>query len=159
MVAQLLPVRNHVHDWQILIFSVAYHDIFYDPSRHDNEERSADLAFDRLSEVSLPRNKKEKCQRRILATKHHQLNDDHDTNLLIDADLSILGEEAHIYSRYAAQIRREYSHVPDHFYKAGRRNVLERFLQMENIYKTEYFQDKYEDQARTNIADELRSLE
>ena len=158
MVATLLPFRNQVEDWQVLIFSIAYHDIIYDPSRHDNEERSSRLAVERLTEVSLAHGKVNKCEHQILATKHHQAAADQDTNFLIDADLSILGEEQPIYSHYAAQIRKEYSHVPDHFYKAGRGNVLELFLQMENIFKTEHFQSIYEAQARINIAEELRSL-
>jgi hypothetical protein len=40
----------------------------------------------------------------------------------------------------------------------GRRKVLKHFLEMESIFKTKYFQDKYEDQARMNISAELKSL-
>ena len=81
-----------------------------------------------------------------------------DTNYFIDADLSILGSDNKSYLNYSRQIRKEYRHFPDILYKPGRRKVLAAFLEMKNIFKTKYFQDKYEEQAKINILDELKSL-
>lgn len=94
----------------------------------------------------------------ILATKSHKKSDDEDTNFLLDADLSILGKSPQVYLEYTKQIRKEYSIYPDFLYKPGRKKVLQHFLALENIFKTEYFKNKYESQARENIEFELRSL-
>ena len=158
LIEQLLPIRNKIENWQVLIFSVAYHDIIYNTLKKDNEERSAVFAYERMTLLNFPSTLKEKCGLQILSTKHHRLNDDADTNYFTDADLSILGSDADSYITYTKQIRKEYSYFPDMLYKPGRRKVLAGFLEMENIFKTKYFRDKFEVQAKINISGELKSL-
>jgi predicted metal-dependent HD superfamily phosphohydrolase len=158
LIEQLLPIRNKIENWQILTFSVAYHDIIYNTLKKDNEERSAALAYERMTLLNFPSLLKEKCKLQILATKHHRPNEDPDTNYFTDADLSILGSDSDSYFTYAKQIRKEYVYFPDIIYKPGRRKVLEHFLEMENIFKTKYFQDKFEEQAKINISAELKSI-
>jgi predicted metal-dependent HD superfamily phosphohydrolase len=158
LVDQLLPVKDQIEDWQTIILSIAYHDIIYNTLKQDNEEKSASFASGRLSELGLPAIQIEKCKRQILSTKGHQLSDDFDTNYFTDADLSVLGFDNNAYVKYAGQIRKEYRYYPDILYKPGRRKVLLHFLEMKNIFKTEYFQGKYEKQARVNISNELLSL-
>jgi len=48
---------------------------------------------------------------------------------------------------------------PDAKYKAGRKDVLNFFLNKENIFHTEYFQQLYKDKAKENITYELSLLE
>ncbi len=158
LVKELLPIKNQIEDWRILTFSVAYHDIIYNTLRQDNEERSAELAHDRLTQLAFSSIQTEKCKQQILSTKYHELNENADTNYFIDADLSILGSDQESYLTYTQQIRSEYRHFPDILYYPGRKKVLERFVKMKNIFKTEYFQSKYEKQAGINILDELKSL-
>jgi len=158
LIDQLLPIKNQIEDWQTLTFSVAYHDIIYNTLRQDNEEQSAAFAYDRLTQLNLPPVQKEKCKLQILATKQHQISNNADTNYFIDADLSILGFDNNSYLKYAEQISKEYSHIPGILYKRGRKRVLESFLIMKHIFKTKYFQDKYEEQAKFNISGELQSL-
>jgi predicted metal-dependent HD superfamily phosphohydrolase len=158
LIEQLLPIKSQIEDWQTLTFSVAYHDIVYNTLRQDNEEKSAALAYDRLTRLNFPSIQKDKCKLQILATKQHHLSTNADTNYFIDADLSILGSDNNSYLKYIDQIRKEYRRFPDFLYKPGRRKVLTGFLEMKNIFKTKYFQDKYEKQAKINILDELKSL-
>src|SRR5687768_8523547 len=154
---QLLPIKERIEDWQTLVFSIAYHDIIYDPLRQDNEGKSAALAYDRLTQLKRPADLNERCKQQILSTKRHQLSAEADTNYFTDADLSILGTDKNSYLDYAAQIRKEYSYYPDQLYKPGRKKILAAFLEMKNIFKTKYFRDKYEEQARNNISYELES--
>ena len=158
LIEQLLPVREQIEDWQTIILSIAYHDIIYNTLKHDNEEKSAAFAADRLTQLALPSTQIEKCRQQILSTKEHQVSDDTDTNYFTDADLSILGFDNNSYLKYAEQIRKEYQYYPDFLYQPGRRKVLIHFLKMEAIFKTKYFHDKYEEQARVNILNELRTL-
>jgi predicted metal-dependent HD superfamily phosphohydrolase len=158
LIEELISIKDQIEDWQTLTFSVAYHDIIYNTLRQDNEEKSAAFAYDRLTQLNLPSTQKEKCKLQILATKQHQVSTNVDTNYFIDADLSILGSDNRSYLKYAEQIRNEYRYFPDILYKPGRRKVLTGFLKMKSIYKTKYFQDKFEVQAKMNISDELNSL-
>jgi len=100
-----------------------------------------------------------KASKLILATRSHLSEpDDFPTQILQDADLSILGASPKIYARYATAIRHEYGFVPDDAYRAGRRAVLERFLARPKIF---YHQIRFADlekQARANLIEEIHSL-
>ena len=158
LVETIFPIRNEIEDWKALIFSIGYHDIVYNPLEKDNEARSAEIAYERLTSLDFPLSLPGKCRQQILATKHHQMSEDPDTNYFIDADLSVLGSDSETYLNYTKQIRKEYQDLPDLIYRPGRKKLLEHFLEMKCIFKTKYFQDMYEDQARTNISGELQSL-
>ena len=94
----------------------------------------------------------------VLATKKHAACDDTDTNYFTDADLSVLGQGWYVYSNYYRQVRKEYALYPDIIYIPGRKKVLQHFLQMERIFKTDHFFNKFELQARENIQKELEAL-
>ncbi|MFZ4476447.1 MAG: hypothetical protein ACOYPR_14720, partial [Saprospiraceae bacterium] len=99
-----------------------------------------------------------RCKAQIIATKSHVESSEQDTNLFLDADLSILGQEFSIYKTYTQQIRKEYAMYPDLLYRPGRKKVLQHFLGMDSIFKTRYFQEKYEASARKNLQAELAQL-
>ncbi|SFN24199.1 Predicted metal-dependent phosphohydrolase, HD superfamily [Chryseobacterium oleae] len=158
MFLELETVKEHLKDPVAISFSVFYHDIIYDASSKSNEEKSAWRAAERLQQLGLNSEMISKISSQILATKSHQLSDDSDTNYLLDADLSILGKDFEVYLDYTRKIRKEYSIYPDLLYKPGRRKVLNHFLELESIFKTTDFRDRYEQQARENIAAELQLL-
>ncbi len=154
---ELQQVKDNIADWDLIVFSVAYHDIIYEIGQADNEEKSADYAGSALAGLLAPSGMK-KCKKAILATKNHQFNNDSDINYFTDADLSVLGVDPGLYMEYSRQIRKEYEAFPDPVYIPGRLKVLERFLHMERIFKTGFFFDKYERQARSNLKMELEQL-
>ena len=158
LLQQLIEVKNDVADWDTILFSLYYHDIIYKPLSKDNEENSAKFAVKILRSISYPAAQTLKCEHQILSTKTHVKDADNDTNLLLDADLSILGEPKPIYECYCKNVRREYAIVPELLYKRGRVKVLQQFLAMESIFKTMHFINKYEEQARKNIAFEIEML-
>ncbi len=152
---ELSEVRDCVEDWDVLLLALFYHDIIYNVKRSDNEAESANLARERLQSTSLSDDRIKRCVLHILATKGHATSDDHDTNLFTDADLSILGQSPDVYKEYVKQVRKEYFVYPDIAYNKGRKKVLEYFLTMEKIFKTDFFYKKYEIQARENLEREL----
>ncbi len=158
IIMDLNEVKDHMVDWDTTLFSVFYHDVIYKASSNTNEGDSAKLAMQRLSEIGYPAEKVAKCANMILATKKHEHSEDNDTNYLIDTDLAILGKSQYDYQKYTEQIREEFSIYPDFMYNNGRKKALQHFLQMEAIYKTEYFSKKYEKQAILNIGNELETL-
>lgn len=158
MFRELETVKNNISDFTAISFSVFYHDVIYDASSKSNEEKSAGKAEKRLGELHLDKDRISLISAQILTTKSHQRSDDEDTNYLLDADLSVLGKDFKTYLEYTQNIRKEYSIYPDFLYKPGRRKVLKHFLELESIFKTEYFKQKYEAQAKENIAAELQLL-
>lgn len=151
-------MKNDIGDWDVVVFALFYHDVIHKPLRSDNEEQSATLAASRLAGISFPENRIKHCSKIILATKGHQMSDDNDTNIFTDADLAILGCPNTDYQQYARNIRKEYRWVPDRLYNPGRKKILDHFLRIDDLYKTEYFSKKYEVQARVNLQWELHSL-
>lgn len=152
---QLTLVKDKINDWDIVLFTLFYHDVVYKATKSDNEERSADIAAEKMKQLHIPDERILKCKNQILATKSHLKQTDADTNYFTDADLSVLGQEWDRYSIYFKQVRKEYSIYPDFLYSPGRKKVLNHFLQMDRIFKTDYFFDAFERQAKSNLAKEL----
>lgn len=158
MTAELEGVREEIDDFAAIVFAIVYHDAVYNATKKDNEEKSAELARKRLGTLSYSPGSVERVVAHILATKSHHKSEDHDTNLFTDADLSVLGAPWEAYREYYQQIRKEYAIYPDLLYKPGRRKVLQHFLDLPAIFKTETFHKRYEGQARENLFRELETL-
>jgi len=158
MILELEEVKDRISDYDSILFSIFYHDIIYKETSKDNEEKSAELAKTRLEKLNISNEKISNIYNQILATKSHKKSENPDTNFLLDADLAILGQDWKIYENYTQQIRKEYSIYPDFMYKPGRKKVLIHFLEFEEIFKTDYFKEKYEEKARENIQQELEII-
>lgn len=158
MFSELKLVKDEIQNFNNISFSVFYHDVIYDASSKLNEEKSAEFAKLRLEKLDLNKTDIEEISKQILTTKSHQKSENNDINYLLDADLSILGKDIESYIKYTQQIRKEYSIYPDLLYKPGRKKVLQHFLELESIFKTEYFSEKHEIQARKNIEFEIGQL-
>lgn len=155
---QLAEVKSEIHNWDIVLFTLFYHDIVYSSLKSDNEEKSAELAEIRMKQINVPSEIIKNCKTQILATKSHIKSTDSDTNYFTDADLSILGQSWETYSLYCKNVRMEYSIYPDLVYNPGRKKVLNHFLAMERIFKTDFFYNKFEIQARENLTQEIQLL-
>ncbi len=151
LLAQLSEVKPLISDWNTMLFTLFYHDVIYNAKKSDNEEQSALLAEKRLAQLHVPASQIRKCGEQILATKSHVFQADQDTNFFTDADLSVLGLDWEMYQVYAANLRKEYAIYPDLLYYPGRKKVLDHFLSMERIYKTDHFHHQLEARARENL--------
>lgn len=157
----LLPVKDKINNWESVIFSIFYHDFIYDVSKDDNEEMSAQYASAAIAKIHVPNEIIIQVSNIIiiLATKKHSLSENKDINYFTDADLSILGQNWYIhYLLYSKNIRKEYSIYYDAVYTAGRIKVLEYFLGLERIYKTDFFHKKFGKSAKENIYKEIAML-
>jgi predicted metal-dependent HD superfamily phosphohydrolase len=155
----LIPHHLKISDWDVTLFAVYYHDLVYNVLKSNNEERSAVLAEKRMQALKVPEEKIWRVKNHIRATKAHAGSIDPDTDIFVDADLSILGSNGPTYLQYADNIRKEYSIFPNVVYKNGRAKVLQYFLNREKIFTTETFFSLYENQARINIKRELDRLD
>jgi predicted metal-dependent HD superfamily phosphohydrolase len=150
-----------VEDPSALHLAIWFHDSVYDSRAKDNERRSAELAVDLLGPIGVPSSTIERIVQMIWATAHTADGPPafRDTQVLLDADLAILGASEDRYARYAADIRKEYAWVPEADYRKGRAAVLERFLASPRIYLTQIMFEEGEARARANLRTELASLQ
>jgi predicted metal-dependent HD superfamily phosphohydrolase len=129
------------------------HDVIYDSKASDNEERSARYAERLCEELAIPEG--HLVAALIRRTKTHVAEDDADAQVLIDADLAILGASEAVYRDYAEKIRQEYAWVPESEYRQGRRRVLESFLSRPRLL---HFLGQLEEPARRNLEAEVSRL-
>jgi predicted metal-dependent HD superfamily phosphohydrolase len=138
-----------------VIWAAFFHDGIYDSRAKDNEARSADYAREVLESQGVPDALREETARLILLTRMHKVaRDDFAGQVLIDADLAILGADWAVYEGYAHAIRREYAWVPGSEYRVGRKAVLERFLGRRMLYHLPKHRER-EQQARANLGREI----
>lgn len=158
MYSELQCVQHTISDWDTVLFALFYHDAVYSTTKKDNEEKSSKMAISRLREIGYDTVKTSFCHELIMATKQHNFSSVNDINLFTDADLSILGKPWAEYEAYCLNVRKEYSIYPDLLYNPGRKKALQHFLEMEHIFKTPHFKDRFEAQARKNITQEIDRL-
>ncbi|GHC00920.1 HD domain-containing protein [Thermomonas carbonis] len=151
-------LRHEAEQPHAIELALWFHDAVYDPYRSDNEQASADWAMRFLHENSAPVSLRDRVHGLIVATLHDAVATDHDTAIMIDIDLSILGATPDAYDAYRHAIRREYRWVPGLLFRRNRRAVLESFLRRKRIFQTDHFHSSLEDQARRNINAELEGL-
>ncbi len=137
-----------------------FHDVIYETQAQDNEEKSVEYANKLLQSWGISNNLINTVSCLILDTKHYRSDfDDIESQILLDADLAILGANPGDYHKYAQSIRQEYFWVSDADYIAGRTKVLEKFLQRDRIYLTEEIFNSLELSARNNIKAEIEFLQ
>jgi predicted metal-dependent HD superfamily phosphohydrolase len=144
--------------------AIWFHDAIYDTRRHDNEDRSADLAMARLAGTAAA-DRIARIAAMIVATAGHRVPDfadagaAQDCGLFLDMDLAILGALPADFEAYETAVRREYDWVTEPQWRAGRREVLTGFLARPAIYATARFRASHEEAARRNLARAMARLD
>jgi predicted metal-dependent HD superfamily phosphohydrolase len=156
--AEYDSVRHLARQPAAVELALWFHDAVYDPKAGDNEERSAALARQCLAEAGASSALAESTAKLVMATKSHEVGADADAALMVDVDLSILGKNETRFSEYERQIREEYTWVPQPVFVTKRAEILQRFLDRPQIFTTDWFWEKYERQARENLAASLIKL-
>ena len=156
----ILPFTNE----QAVGLAILYHDAIYDPRSATNEADSAALL------LAERRNREDAgtltlAEAMIRATASHLLPEDltgtdrTDAAGFLDLDLGILAAPPAAYDAYVADVRREYAHVEEAAWRAGRGMVLAGFAARERLFLTEEGFARWEAPARANIARERAALE
>ncbi|MFC0581822.1 DUF4031 domain-containing protein [Micrococcoides hystricis] len=136
-----------------------FHDAVYlvDGAAGEAEEASAQLAERTLSEFGLTDSEVEETARLVRLTTHHRPeNDDEAGALFSDADLEVLGRAPALYERYRLGIMSEYGHLDAEIFTRGRAAVLRTLLEQDPLYNTRTGRDRWETQAKRNLAEELQ---
>ena len=150
--------RELARDPLAVELAIWFHDAVYDTRGSDNEEKSAELAKWCIEEAGGSSALPQSVIALVVATKTHDSSAHPDAPLLVDVDLSILGQRKERFDQYESQIRHEYDWVAESVFAAKRAQILEGFLARERVYTTQPFFAKYEQAARTNLRDSVRKL-
>ncbi|MFE7646235.1 HD domain-containing protein [Streptomyces phaeoluteigriseus] len=152
-------LREHADDPDVVRLAAWFHDAVYLPDRSENEDRSARLAERALPEAGLPEAKTAEVARLVrLTVSHDPAADDHDGQVLCDADLAILAAPPSAYAAYTAEIREEYHFVPNDAFREGRAAVLRHLLGLPRLFRTPHGAREWEATARYNMRAELELL-
>ena len=155
--AEFDGARPHAHQPAAVELALWFHDAVYDPKAGDNEEQSAALAKNCVEAAGLS-TLASTVSELVMATKTHSTEAGPDAALVVDIDLSILGQSEARFAEYESQIRKEYGWVPQLIFNSKRKEILQRFLGREHIYTTEYFANRYEEAARRNLERSIGKL-
>ena len=136
-----------------------FHDVIYDTRASNNERQSAEMASRFLASSGVSSSSYDRVYSHIMATAHKGKPVDDDARLVVDIDLSILGQGELVYDQFERSVREEYKWVPWFLYRRKRTEILRAFLARESIYATEPFRQRYESAARSNLERAIRGLE
>ncbi len=155
----LLDAAPGVPDRDAVEAALWIHDLVYDPARRDNEEASARVGGALLRAHGVPSPLVERVQALVWATGHGRPPAEGAASWITDIDLSILGEDPAVFSEYDSAIRREYAWMPGGEFREGRKAVLESLLARQPLFRTTWFQRRYEENARRNLRAALAALD
>lgn len=153
---RLVPLSDK--ESAVLTLAACAHDVVYDAVPGTDEQRSAAWAREWLARSGLASVADRVADLVLMTVKHTAPGDDPVACALLDADLAVLGSPVEAYDAYASAVRLEYSAVSDESWRTGRSRVLSSLLERDRLYLTPTGRDRWEAQARTNLARELRSL-
>lgn len=138
-----------------VVLAAWFHDAVYD-GHPGAEERSAVLAEKELADA--PVDAAEVARLVRVTADHRPAPGDTRGALLCDADLAILASTPERYAAYTAGVRREYQHVSDQDFAAGRAQVLRDLLAVPSLFRTPLGRERWEAAARSNVGTELARL-
>ena len=153
------------YDAAVVTAAACFHDAIYEPQAGDNEERSADLAANQLASLDWGPERCAFVAELVRATARH-LDDAGDVGgpapweqqILLDADLGVLGAEPAAYAAYVNGVRSEYGHLSATEWATGRSRVVESLLARSSLYATQPARWWWEERARANLTAELAGL-
>ncbi len=142
--------------------AVLYHDAIYEPSRGDNEARSAVFAREEIA-AAMPAADidVDRVAGLIELTARHgrfgpgDFDDDahpDDVRHFLDCDMAILGAAPDAFDAYDRGIASEYrGHVPGWLFRINRRRFLKALLARERIFLSDFFHERLDARARANL--------
>lgn len=149
-IAGMLAAGARIGLDDVQVMAIWFHDVVYDPRSKTNEEDSAELAHQRLLAAGWSPRDAERVRTIVLDTKQHRPTIA-GSDLVLDLDLMSLAVPWPEFADNSAAIRREYAHVTDAEFAAGRAAFFAAMLQRDRLYHTA-FGEGLEARARANLA-------
>lgn len=161
LLREFFPEHGPKPEWYNRVeLALWFHDVIYDPQRKDNEARSATVLLGMAALLDIDPVLAQSAAQDVEATTHMKyfMPPDEGTRWVLDLDLASLGFTPDKFDLNSAQIRQEYAHVPDDLFMGGRKIMLQMFLDRPRIYLTDPCHERFETQARENLARAIAKL-
>lgn len=156
---KLFDLSSHKMDEPDAVeMSIWFHDVIYDASASDNEERSARY-FVQTCGNDVDRAFQSKVHDLIMVTVHKELPLTPDQRYMVDIDLSSFGLPWNKFLEDSEAVREEFRHMSDKEFYSMQTKFLETLVARKHFCFTKFFRDRHEKTARTNIARYLDMLE
>lgn len=134
-----------------LEIAIWFHDVIFQPGNPDNEALSAEL-YEELSAGAHTDEFRALVSKMIMATLHNEcLSGDSDIGYMVDIDLSSFGLAWEDFLRDSSNLREESRHLSEAAYSRKQGEFRANLLARPRFYQTEFFFQRYEQQARDNL--------
>ena len=144
--------KSLVENPDALELAIWFHDVIFEPGKPDNEARSAEL-YQSLSAAVHRADFRALVGRLIIATLHDGGSlEDSDAGYMVDIDLSSFGLPWEDFLRDTQDLRNECSHLNDAEYYQRQGDFRASLLSRPRFYLTDYFYQRFEQQARDNLS-------
>jgi predicted metal-dependent HD superfamily phosphohydrolase len=166
VITRVDELTEETHSPNLVRLAAWYHGTVFDSSPEtldqahggEDEQASADFAYDDLLGLGVPEVNAERVRRLIRRLDRHTPDPTNpDTAVLCDADLAMLAVEPQRYRAYLDDISAEYEHVPRREFLEARRRILVRLLARKALFVSP-MSERWEEPARQNIAAELARI-
>lgn len=127
------------------------HDAIYWPGAKDNEWRSAEW-FRQWSDGRADPVFQQRVHELIMATTHREPSVQGDAGFVVDIDLSSFGLPWEMCERDGRLIRAEFAATADAQYYPRHLQFLRALQNRPRVFRTDFFQQRYEQVARANLA-------
>ena len=137
--------------------AIWFHDIINEPGATDNEQRSADY-FRTLTREVADERFVDAVVELIRVTTHKVAPNDPDQQFICDIDLASFGCPWECFIRDSLRVKAEFTGSEEAYYR-GKKAFLQSMLERPRIFLTDFFNARYEQQARDNIQRLLEMIE
>ena len=151
-------VRGQAQHAEEVEMALWFHDAIYQVRDASNEIQSAEWARSALLQGQADAQSARRVHALVMVTNHQTEPQTPDEALLLDVDLAILGAPSAQFDAYEKQLREEFASIPEVAFRSGRRKILTMFLHRQPIYRTDWFRQRFERQAKLNLGNSLSSL-
>ena len=154
--AQFDRVVDRVQSPAAVELAIWFHDVVHQPGNTDNEVASA--ALFREWAAGLDPALVDAVTSMIVDTIHRDRPSTADGHYVVDIDLASLGQSWESFQSASEALRLEQDDLSPAAYAAAQHAFLDGLMTRPKIYRTPYFQDRYEGTARANINRMLKNV-
>lgn len=148
---ELYQVKHLLDNPDAVELALLFHYSVYIPGQENNEEQSSLLAEKTLTQRGVWQDMITIVKKHITSTSIWQTKKDKDEKYMMDIDISILGKDKKDFIQYMYDRQKEFEIYNVYRYKEIYSDMFKEMLAQDNIYKTKYFQTKYNNQAKENL--------
>ena len=151
-------IRDDAQSLAVIELAIWFHDVIFAPGAKDNELQSAEH-FATLTRGIFDDSIRDTVYQLIMDTRHDGSPiSDGDSQLMVDIDLSSIGLPWPEFLRDCDNLRREMDFLTDQDYYPRHLAFQNALLARSAIYLSDFFKQRYEARARSNMQDYAESV-